>query len=240
MSTTGTSFRRGTSTILGTLIFVGIMFTAVIPMLLVMRQADTLHEMRKHELGILDQEKAMENLCLYVCPEGPSSPNVEVTIVNNGEVLAHVIKIWINDTSSSVDIDIPSMSEEVLVLELDLVEGMEYDIRATTDRGNVFVSENGILRYEEGGWEMETFSIRIFTSGFTWHLHIKVHMGDETGPLIYDEWEWVGKGGYEVIVPQPGDYYVLITWWDWGSPGIFEDIVNIPWPIGDPWVWVFV
>ena len=217
------------------------MFTAVIPMLLVMRQADTLHEMRKHDLGILDQEKAMESLCLYVCPQEPSSPNVEATIANNGEVLVRVVCLWINDEPVSMEIDIPPLSEKVLdPFVLDLFEGAEYDIRVTTDRGNVFLSENGILRYEEDGWEMETFSIRIFTSGFTWHLHITVNIGDETGPLIYDEWEWVGKGGYEVVVPQPGDYYVLITWWDWGSPGIFEDIVNIPWPIGDPWVWVFV
>jgi len=39
------------------IIFVGIMFTAVIPMMLVMRQADTLHEMRKHQLEIVDEEK---------------------------------------------------------------------------------------------------------------------------------------------------------------------------------------
>ena len=44
------------------------MFTAVIPMMLVMRQADTLHEMRKHELENLDQERAMESLCLMSVP----------------------------------------------------------------------------------------------------------------------------------------------------------------------------
>jgi len=233
MSTTGTSFRRGTSTILGTLIFIGIMFTAVIPMLLVMRQADTLHEMRKHELGILDQEKAMENLCLYVCPEGPSSPTVEVTIVNNGEVLAHVIKIWINDTSSSVDVDIPSMSEEVLVLELDLVEGMEYDIRATTDRGNMFLSENGILHCEEGGWDLEEFSIKIHAAGF--FIHVQVRIEDEYGEEIFDEWDMIGAG-YQVIVPQPGKYWVKVT--RWGDPSHTE-IVDILWPLGDPWVDVY-
>jgi len=226
---------------MGTLIFVGIMFTAVIPMMLVMRQADTLHEMRKHELGILDQERAMETLCLYVCPEGSSSPNMKVTIVNNGEVLVHLVNLWINDGSTSKNIVISSLSEEELNIELPLEVGEDYDIRVTTDRGNVFPSENGILHYEADGWKMETFSIRIFTSGFTWHLHIKVWMGDVAGgDPFYEEWEWVGKGGYEVVVPKPGDYYVLITWWDWGNPGSFEGIVNIPWPMGDPWVWIFV
>jgi len=215
------------------------MFTAVIPMMLVMNQADTLHEMRKHELEILDDERARECLSLYVCPEGESSPYVDVTIVNKGEVLAHVVKIWINDEEIPVDVNVPTMSEEELEpFELEMVEGAEYDIRATTDRGNVFLPENGVLRYEEGGWEMETFSIRIFTSGFTWHLQITVRVGDEEGEIIYDEWEWVGKGGYEVIVPEPGNYHVKITrWW---HEELFNDIVNIPWPIGDPYVWIFV
>lgn len=240
MSTTGISCHRGTSTIMGTLIFIGIIFTAVIPMMLVMRQADTLHEMRKHELDILDQERVMESLCLYVCPVSLTSPDVKVTIVNKGDVLAHVVKLWINDNDEQVpiDVEIPSLSEEVLdPFDLPLVVGAEYDIRVTTDRGNVFPSENGILLYEEGGWEMETFSIRIFTSGFTWFLRIIVNVGDAGGTPIYDEWEWVGGGGYEVVVPEPGDYYVKIT--KWGASPI-EKIVNIPWPIGDPWVWIFV
>ena len=36
--------RRGVASILGTIIFIGIMFTAIIPMYLVMKQADTLYE----------------------------------------------------------------------------------------------------------------------------------------------------------------------------------------------------
>ena len=36
--------RRGTASILGTIIFIGILFSSVIPMYLVMRQADTIYE----------------------------------------------------------------------------------------------------------------------------------------------------------------------------------------------------
>jgi len=231
MSTTGTSFRRGTSTILGTLIFVGIIFTAVIPMMLVMRQADTLQEMRKHELEILDQERAMESLCLYVCPESLESPNLEVMIVNNCEVLVRVVSLWINNETFSMEIDIPSMSEKVLdPFVLDLLDGAEYDIRATTDRGNLFPSENGILHYEDGSWDLEEFSIRIHTGGI--FLRIQVWMDDF---LIFDERDFIGAG-YEVIVPEPCEYQVKV--WEWWTL-IYDEPVTITWPLGEPWVDVY-
>lgn len=223
--------RRGTSTIFGTIIFIGIMFTAVIPMMLVMRQADTLHDTMKHEVEVLDDERTREILGLYAYPESQSSSNIKVKIINNGEVLSHVVKIWKNDEHEDVDITIPSMSEVEQYIELPLVVGEEYDIRVTTDRGNVFPSVNGVLRYEVGGWEIETFSIRIFTSGFTWYLRIRVYRDSE---LIYDKWQFVGSG-HEVIVPYPGDYLVKIT--KWGQTT--EHPVTIEWPEGDPWAWVF-
>jgi len=225
---------------MGTLIFVGIMFTAVIPMMLVMRQADTLHEMRKHELDILDQDRAMESLYLYVCPEGQDSSYVDVTMVNKGEVPAHVVNIWINDTQVPVDANIPSLSEDELgPFELDRVEGREYDIRATTDRGNIFPSETGILHYGEDGWDIEIFSIRILVSRRTWNLHIQVWIGDSPeGDPYYDQRiRWRIGSAYEIIVPQQGDYYVKITR-RWGSP-LFDGKVTIEWPQGEPWVWIF-
>ena len=56
---------RGVSTILGTLIFIGILFTSVIPMMLVMKQADTIYTKKIHELEIKDDEKVREELIVY-------------------------------------------------------------------------------------------------------------------------------------------------------------------------------
>ena len=41
--------KKGVSTILGTLIFMGIIFSAYIPMTLVMKQADNIYEQEIHE-----------------------------------------------------------------------------------------------------------------------------------------------------------------------------------------------
>jgi len=224
--------RRGVSTILGVLIFIGILFTAVIPMFLVMKQADTLYEQKKLEQERRDEERAMEDIEVYVSPESLQSPNVDVTIISRCAVLVHVVRIWVNDEYVSQNVSIPSLAEETLgPLELNPVEGKKYDIRVTTDRGNVFLSENGVLRYGEDGWDMEQFSIRIHTAGL--FLRVTVWMGEF---VIFDEMDFIGAG-YEVIVPEPVDYRVRIA--KWGST-VYDDNVTITWPIGDPWVDIWV
>ncbi len=70
MSTTHILSRKGTASILGTLIFVSIIFSAFIPMMLVMRQADTLYDMNKHEMEILGAERTRENIVFYTLAQG--------------------------------------------------------------------------------------------------------------------------------------------------------------------------
>lgn len=53
--------RKGISTILGVIIFVGLLFSSVIPMYLVMREADAIYDKEIFELGRLDDERAREN-----------------------------------------------------------------------------------------------------------------------------------------------------------------------------------
>ena len=65
MKHTSSRNRRGISTIMGTLIFIGILFTAYIPMQLVMKQADNIYEIRIHEAKLNDDLKAKEELMVY-------------------------------------------------------------------------------------------------------------------------------------------------------------------------------
>ena len=240
---------------MGTLIFVGIIFSAFIPMMLVMRQADTLHEMRKHELGILDQERAMESLCLYVCPQGIDSTFLDVTIVNKGDVVAHVIKIWINDIDYPMNVEIPSMSDEELdPFEITLVDGLEYDIRAMTDRGNVYTSETGILSYQDGKWVTETLGFRlIFPSRpgkgsrtNRWLNELRVTIIDKDGIELYSDYPmyWAISASENFFeLESAGTYTIIIDIWckaggdhpyqkDWEN--IYDDDHSITWPTGDP------
>jgi hypothetical protein len=60
--------KRGVSTTLGVIIFVGILFTSVIPMALVMRQSETIYEQNELELKRQDDDQDREDIDVYVYP----------------------------------------------------------------------------------------------------------------------------------------------------------------------------
>ena len=85
----------------------------------------------------------MENLEVYVRPESMESSNVSVAVINRCALPVSLVRIWVNDDFISYNTTIPSMAERTLdPLELSAEVGESYDIRVTTDRGNVFMSEN--------------------------------------------------------------------------------------------------
>ena len=162
MRTTSSSFRRGTSTVMGTLIFVGIIFTAFIPMLLVMRQADTLHEMRKFELARLDEERDAENLYIYVRGTGSGSSYLTVEVENKGYLSSKVVSLWINDEFFELNQMISPMSgvEDLGSFDVSGLLDFDYIIMVTTDRGKIFVFDIP-LTWTLNGWESTIVSIEV-------------------------------------------------------------------------------
>lgn len=219
--------RKGISSILGTLVFIGILFSSVMPMFLMMRQADVYYEQRKLEVNRLDEEKALEDLAVYVTPY---STNFTVTLINNGDVATKAIRVWENSNNHSIEETI--LTQNTTTLDpIDFSDTPEvndtYDIRVTTERGNTFINKNGIMTYGSEGWEVEKFYINIHAGGL--FLHVKVTY-NSTGEVIFDRWDTVGAG-YEVEVPSGGTYHVLIEekifWW---TNTKFDDDVTINWP----------
>ena len=86
---------------LGTLIFIGILFTSVIPMLLVMKQADTIYTQKIHEMEARDDERDNEILEASAFPVSTTSDELKVKIENTGVVSAKIIRVWINDDNYS-------------------------------------------------------------------------------------------------------------------------------------------
>ena len=250
MSTTGTSFRRGTSTILGTLIFIGIMFTAVIPMLLVMRQADTLHEMRKHEITIADDERDRENIEVYPVPSLTEEMNV--TLINTGGVSAEVVGIWINNTYYPVSEQISTFSShEIGPYPAATVEDAEYEVRATSTRGNVYTSEIGTIRYEGGKWISETLGFNlIFPSrpGIKggkrmndWLNELKITIEQDTYVLYANSSMYWAVSASEKFfqLDEAGVYRIIVYILCTTPPGHWDKIYDIDkhsidWPEGDP------
>jgi len=237
--------RRGISTILGTIIFVGIMFTAVIPMFLVMNQADTLHEIRKIEVGRLDEEKASEeiNFYAYILEEEPIDPlydTIDLRIKNEGRVPIKIVRVWINDVEYPQNENINSMDTKIITsLSVDQVL-TSYTVKVITERGNIFTSIAGNLYYSEGGWYTSSLGICVHIINIKGKYEINVIMGTEpVGYYLSQSTEWgdVIKT-FMVDYPDPISYTVtihrivdgtLIELYD--SP--IENI-NIVWPPVNP------
>lgn len=226
MPTTGLSYRRGMASTLGTIIFVSIIFSAFIPMLLVMKQADILHETRKHEIGIRDEERVSENIIFYTLPL-TDPPRLSFVVENRGENLITIERIWLNNISHVVSELIPSMATLSDIGPFSVPDVDEtYIIKLSTDRGNVFTPSSGVPTYDQinGEWLMDSFNIFIMMTEPQSQLHILVnYMQDEESipiepPVTYfDDDVANNQPGYSISVPLPGQYYVEVTRWH-GTP----------------------
>ncbi|MCW4049306.1 MAG: hypothetical protein NWE89_06160 [Candidatus Bathyarchaeota archaeon] len=224
------------------------MFTAVIPMFLVIRQADTLHEMRKHELGILDEERSREDIRVNVFPTPDSPPPPELPILtvrveNRGEFLVRVVNVWANDQSIESYCTVQPLSY-VDMEPFDISETPDsYLVKVTTDRGNQFAADSGTINYLGGGeWEDGMFVINVLI------------YYDQGGVYTIDVWvgEEIGEPDYTKVIQKssgtaftyfdvtthgaPNTYHVKITR---GTDVIYSDQVMIGWPDGPSVAWVF-
>lgn len=242
---TGISCRRGTSTIFGVIVFIGIIFSAVIPMLLVMRQADTFHDISKHELVISDQERMDEEIYVYVFPVTEDSTTLTLEVQNRGNLVVNVVQVWINDVPHQFD-DFGVQPMSWLGRDLDYFTAVPdnwYFIKIITDRGNIFSSDSGSLYYDSGGnWTEGMFAINFLISypAAGW-FDIEIRQGDEYGPILDGTPFQIHKSSsgsaFDFFnVPSAITYHVKITK---NLELIYEDDVTIDWPNGSPIEWVF-
>ena len=153
--------RRGMAAILGTLMFIGILFTAIIPMQLVMQQADNIKEQKIHESNNLDLLRKNEQIEVYPIPH-LTLDLLSVSVINFSEYPVHIVRVWVNNTAYTVDETAnPLETIDIGNLPLTPKEGGVYEIRVTTDRGNVFISHIGAISYQGGEWLSETFGFRL-------------------------------------------------------------------------------
>lgn len=238
MPITDISCRRGTSTILGTIIFVGIMFTAVIPMLLVMRQAETLHDMSKYELEILDYERISEDIYVYVYPVGGlTSPDLKVTAQNKGELITRIVRLWINDDPYELNIALQPMStaQDLGTYPLSPTDDESFFVIVTTDRGNTVGFDTQLTWVDDlSGWTTEeVFSVNVLINSLPGQ-EFKI---DVWGPdSFHVEGQTEKHDPKYFLVPVAGDYTVEIYR---GSNLLFTKDLTILWPEGPPVEWVF-
>ena len=237
--------KKGVSTILGTLIFIGILFTAVVPMALVMKQADTIYEQKKLERLRLDEDRANEEVDLYVYPTGDSAPdNLTFEGYNRGVLGSTIIRIWINEDNKSVDIVVQPNSEAVIgSYDVDPQDGDTFDVKMTTARGRSFECGTGTISFEDGYWSVEALLINVLISsgGVVFKIELWLQLEDESWEMIDEAQVWKIGGTalktFDVTARgTPKTYKVIVKR---GSNPIHEEIIEMNWPEGPPIIWVY-
>jgi len=224
MYTIGTSCRRrGTSTIMGTLIFVGIIFTAVIPMMLVVKQADTLYEMRKHELVSLDEERAMESIFFHLetsIDSETEEPIITLVFYNRGVMAVKIVHVWINGGLREVNyLILPTSNEEFELRNLidpPYEDTVSFSIMVVTDNGNIFLPPSGNPEYsfidEVGSWEYHVYTIYIMMTHKRPQLHALITCTTEVpNVIVFNDNLENNLDGYLIGVTFDGKYLVIVT-----------------------------
>ena len=237
---------------MGTLIFIGILFTSVIPMFLVMKQADNVYTQKVYEMRNRDDERSKENVFVSAYPKNLTA--LYVRVENNGNVPVKIVRVWINDNSSSIgNALISSNSYKILgPLPVDVDYNVSVNVKAVSERGNVFYSISGPLLYTSQGWVTVSLGVCVVIYNPKGGQY-KIVLQNKTAPVppgpLWEEiiYESHSQEWQDVIATHPVDEaesFTLIISEKKGSnwkelPGS-PIPVNINWPIGPPFIMVWI
>ncbi len=235
--------RKGVSTIMGTLIFIGILFTSVIPMFLVMKQADNIYTQKVYEMRNRDDERSKENVVVSAYPG--VSTTIYVKVENNGNVPVKIVRVWINDESFSVDTPLVSNSYQTLgPFSITIVSGESVQVKAVSERGNVFYSISGPLLYTGGGWVTVSLGVCVVIYNPKGGQYKIVLHNSTWSVTMYEsknqEWQ-------DVITSNPvdkaGSYFVNVyekKGSNWKELPASPLPIDITWPNGPPFIMVWI
>ena len=236
--------RKGVLTILGLLILVGVLFSAIIPMELVMKQADTLYTQEVHDVEQFDTEKSLEKIKLYIYPNSENTSEIKAYVENKGDVSVDLVRFWINDNYHTLNTHLTSMANtELGTFPVTLLDGSYYSFKVVTRRGNVYESLSGSLLYSDGTWYTPELSISIFIINSQGQYYIGIKNSTDhyisewySGGIVHNDiiqsFEVEEAGIYKVIMKRKvsGKYRELEA-----SP----TNVEITWPEGPPIIYVY-
>lgn len=240
--------RKGVSTILGTLFFIGILFSAYIPMMLVMRQADNIYERELHEVKTQNELQYDENIMVYAYSE-TEDEYITVFVQNNGEEVVKLVGIWLNDERTSVSENVASSGsigfDPILFTGSD---GDSLNVKVTTLNGNVFFGSLGTIKYSlANGWYTPSLGICVIIINESGQYQIKITANDGTPTEPFGEYKSQGTEHDDIsktfIVPGDETWFNVIIekkiGGSWTSLNV-DGPVRVPSENGNPVVYVVV
>lgn len=154
--------RKGIGTTLGIIFFFAILFSAIVPLQLYVKQHKHLLIRTENEMEIEDNYRKLENLYVLGYPNSTTSDEIFVKVRNKGPIPIFVERGWIKDNSTFIGVWIDP-SEEIVVgpYTVILEENTYYRIKVSTNRGNIFSSETGALLFLSGVWVTPTLGVSV-------------------------------------------------------------------------------
>lgn len=154
--------RKGIGTTLGIIFFFAILFSAIVPLQLYVKEHKHLLIRTENEMEIEDNYKELENLYVLGYPNNVNSDNILVRVRNKGPIPLYIQRVWIRDNSTFIGLGIDPSEEIVLgPFTVVLEENTNYRIKVSTNRGNLFRSETGNLLYLGGIWITPTLGVSV-------------------------------------------------------------------------------
>jgi len=215
--------KSGMATILGMLIFIGILFTCVLPFFLYINQVNSLYDQTVVEMKQFDQDRALEKIDVYAYPLSQTSNELSIYVKNQCPLSVEIVRIWVEDECFEYSLQVPGMghntTESINIGDLlPQTEGEteSYKVKVTTSRGNTFSSLTNPLQYSNGsGWAGgPSFAINIVIELDKGVYFFNIHVEDSGGTTVYDEDIWVileSSIMRNVNVDGPDTYHVEIT-----------------------------
>ena len=260
--------RKGMSTVLGTLIFVGILFSAVVPMFLVMQQSDIILDQEKLEIRRVDDERSRELMDMYAYPVTGES-KIELKVNSRCELDIQIIRLWINNTWADIDYSVLPMEQEKSLgqytVPIQAGTNSTFAVKVTTDRGNVYESKTGEIIYDESeGWMAPELQIIVFVGaqGSGWwnqwgnyRATITRNMTPDPDYYCQQTKSWTFGTCMFQFDPTtspptptltycgPGTYHLVVqrkSFWGGSWTIIREMDVTIAWPSGSPVVTIYI
>lgn len=235
------------STVLGMLIFIGVLFTCVMPFFLYINEVNSLYDQTIIEMKQFDRDRSLEDIAVYAYPLNQSSSQISLYIKNQCPLTVEIVRIWINDQYFSYNLQISGMGENItdpidIQDMLSQVEGVEsFQAKVTTARGNTFSSQTNPLQYSnESGWSGgQSFAINIIIELDPGVYNFIIEVNNSAGTTIYNEEVWVVLESSlmrKVDVSGPDTYHVEIIQTQ-GPDKIWSTDVEIT--LEEPTKWVY-
>ena len=242
--------KRGISTVLGTLIFVGILITSVFPTYLYINEVNSYYNRVTTNLSRSDQDRGRENLEVYAYPvffyndtvyNGTTKLNIYVR--NRSTSPINITRIWINNTIPSIGGILLSVAgtSDLTIEQINIPSDGYFDVWVITDKGNVFASATNTIQIENGSWSggIPPYMVNIIINKHSGNRSYTINVTTDPPTLSY-----VHSTGEYILAQvsigyKPGTFNVIVERNTTNGQLVLYNQSVVITPL-NPWPWITV